>query len=364
MTNRIRVWLVVAAMFAVPAIADETLESQIDALAAKTMAEKHIPGLAIQVIHEGRVIFDKGYGLESVERNVPITTSSVLPIASVSKVFAGTVAMQLHAEGRMDLDASIQNWFLDAPDDKAVITPRHLLSHSHGIEDYYHSKKFEALPEEERAAMKTDDRVKLMWSLNQPLKTAPGETFSYSLVGYAMLTRIIEAVEGKAFAEVVAERVFKPLGLASAHYGGSSVIVPGRFPLTYEWKDGGLAYHHNDFPPATYTAGGLNISVADLGRYLTALQYGGFLEASLRDEMWASYPFAKEDDRFYGLGWFSYTRRKDGRFVVGHEGGGSSWLVNLPAEGLTIVALSNMSGARADALPHEISYLVLDALKD
>lgn len=347
-----------------PVCADNSLDARIDALVRNTMAEKHIPGLAVTVLRHNQVIFDKGYGLESVERGVPMTSSSVLPIASVSKIFAGTLAMQLAEEGKLDLGAGIRQWFPDIPADKESITVRHLLSHSHGLEDYYHSEKFAALPEEDRAAMKTDGRIKLMWSLNQPLKTAPGEAFSYSLVGYVMFTKIIEAIENKPFEAVVTERIFTPLGLEAAVYGGSDVIVPGRFPQTYEWKDGALAYHHNDFPQESFSAGGLNISAADLAAFMAALHGGSFLPPSARDEMWASFPYKREGDRYYGLGWFSYNRSKDGRFVVGHEGGGSSWLVHLPEEGVTIVALSNMSGARADALAHEISYLVLDVPAD
>lgn len=340
--------------------ADDTLEASIDALAARTMAEKHIPGLAIRVVHDGKLLFDKGFGVESVERQVPMTTDSVLPIASVSKIFAGTTAMLLVQDGKLDLDARISAWFPDVPADKAAITPRHLLSHSHGMEDYYHSERFKALPEEERAAMTTDDRIR--WSLNQPLNTSPGETFSYSLVGYVMLQHIIEQIEGKPYQQVVRERIFVPVGMASAAYGGSDVIVPGRFPLIYVWKDGALAYHHSDFAGDDFTAAGANVSVADSVKFLTALADGSLLSPNLRDEMWRAYDFESVGSRFYGLGWFSYKRRKDGRFVVGHEGGGSSWLLYLPEEKLAVVALSNMSGARADTLPHEISYLVLEYL--
>lgn len=331
-------------------------EAAVDEVVAAVMAEKHIPGLALAVLKDGEVILEKGYGFDSVERRVPMTPETVLPIASVSKIFAGTLAMQLVEEGKLDLDASIATWLPDVPDDKTTITVRHLLSHTHGLEDFYHSEKYQAMLAEGDPT--TDDKINVRWSLAQPLKTRPGEVFSYSLAGYIILREIFEIVGGEPFPDMVRSRIFEPAGMSDAVYGGSDVIVPGRYPVTYEWKDGALAYHRNDFPSDSYAAGGLNISARGMAAFFRALEAGTLVSDVHRDEMWRAYPVLKEEQRFYGLGWFSYRRNKDDAFVVGHEGGGSSWLVHLPEAGLTIIAFSNLSGARADGLPHEISYLL------
>ena len=75
-------------------------------------------------------------------------------------------------------------------------------------------------------------------------------------------------------------------------------------------------------------------------------------------ELWTAVSTGKEDP-FYALGWSS-CRRKTGRWVVGHEGGGNAWVYHWPEEKLTVTALSNMSGARADYLAIEVVATILE----
>ena len=73
-----------------------------------------------------------------------------------------------------------------------------------------------------------------------------------------------------------------------------------------------------------------------------------------RTGMWRNEDLPGGENSHYGLGWMSYVTSQD-RWVVGHEGGGASWVVYYPEEDLAVIALSNMSGARADILPYEIA---------
>jgi CubicO group peptidase (beta-lactamase class C family) len=333
-------------------------EARIEAIIKRTMDEKHIPGLSVTVIEKGKVRFEKSYGYSNLEARIEATPETVFSIASVSKILAGTAAMLMVEAGRLDLDKTPADYVEGLPAAAAKVTMRQLLSHTHGIEDYYRSKAFKTLPPEERAAMSR--RQKLEWSLKRPFEFEPGQSWAYSLVGYALAQMVMEKIEGKVFEDIVGERIFAPLGLAQSSFGGTNRVVPGRHPVNYEWLGGELVNHVIDFPPNTFSAGGANMSVRDLAKLIIALRSGSYLAPRLRDEMWSSVGEGELEDPFYGIGWYAYETSR-GRFQVGHEGGGSSWLVYYPKEDLAVIALSNMSGARADSLPYEIARAIFAA---
>ena len=332
-----------------------SLEAQIEAIVKRTMDEKHIPGLALAVIDKGVVRFDRGYGFSNLEAQIEAGPETVWAIASVSKILAGTVAMLMVADGRLDLDKTPADYIEGLPAAASQVTLRQLFSHTHGIEDHYRSKAFKNLPAEEREAMSPSQ--KLAWSLNRPFEFEPGHDWSYSLVGYALAQRVMEAVEGKAYEEIAKERIFEPLGLGDSAFSGVKRLIPGPHRLNYEWVDGKLVNHISDFGPETFTAGGADMSVRDMAKLIIALRSGPFLAPRLRDEMWSAVGQGVLDDPFYGIGWYAYVTSR-GRFHVGHEGGGSSWLIYYPKQDLGVIALSNMSMARADSLPYEIARVI------
>ena len=87
---------------------------------------------------------------------------------------------------------------------------------------------------------------------------------------------------------------------------------------------------------------------------LIALSDNDFISSGSKLELWSNPTLANGRPANYGLGWFSYTTSQN-RWVVGHEGGGASWVIYYPDLELAVIALSNMSGARADSLPYEIA---------
>lgn len=320
------------------------------------MKEKHIPGLSVAIVQDGAVLFSAGYGLASIEFDVPSTPETVYPISSVSKIFAGLLAVRLVAAGKLDLDRSIADFFDDVPADKQSITVRHLLQHTHGLDDFYRSDEFER--QTGKTVGESSTEALIHWTLRRPLQFSPGNDWAYSLAGYVLLARVFEEAGGRSYANLVDDYVFKPIGM-HAVYGGSESVVSKRNAILYEWLDGKIAGRVVEFPPRVYAAGGLNTSVVALARLFAALSGDQFVSKSARQALWHSPVLASGKPANYGLGWFSYTTSQD-RWVVGHEGGGASWVIYYPDLDLAVIALSNMSGARADSLPYEIAREALD----
>lgn len=353
------------ALLATPRLAatqapDEPLAARLASLAdpvvTEHMTDKGIPGLSLAIVHASQLVFAKGYGLASVEFDVPATPDTIYPISSVSRMFAGLTCVRLAARGLLDLDAPISDYLDEVPEDKHGITVRHLLQHTHGLEDFYGSDAYR-----EDTGLSIDESTSdelAAWSLAQPLRFAPGSDWSYGLAGYVLLGYLLETVSGSSYVELVDDEVLTPLAIRG-DFGGTDVVVRGRNPVLYERVAGELAGHVVDFPEVVWPAGGLNMSVVEMARLFAALEDEWFIGADGKRALWLNADFADGRKSNYGLGWFSY-RSSQNRWVVGHEGGGASWVVYYPDHQLAVVALSNLSGARADSLPYEIARAAFD----
>src|SRR3954468_15369387 len=102
---------------------------QVDAVFSKYNTSRS-PGAAIAVIENNAVVYKHGYGIGNLEYEIPITSSTVFDIASVSKQFAGLAISTLVEQGKISLDDDIHKYLPDVPDFGKKITVRHLLNHT------------------------------------------------------------------------------------------------------------------------------------------------------------------------------------------------------------------------------------------
>lgn len=336
-----------------------TLARRLDAILTASLAEKRIPGLVAMVKQGDETVFEKAYGLESVELELPTRLDSVFPLASVSKTVAGTVAMRLVQRGDLDLDGSIADYLEIVPEGYRGITVRHLLGHSHGLADALSDNPGQGVPisEEERGTATT----RLRWTFSQPVKFEPGHGWSYSVTGYEVLQAILETVSGLAYEALAAREIFEPLAMKSTSFGGSDRVVNGRLPVDYIWLGDRLSYNYLNYPREMYTGAGLNATARDVMTFVRAVADGTLLETETRDEMWREVILADGEPSYYALGWGSFATTRDGRHSVGHSGGGSSWTRYFLGDDLTVVVLSNLNGAREDKLVYDLATAVARA---
>ncbi|MCE6999044.1 beta-lactamase family protein [Saccharothrix sp. S26] len=181
----------------------ERLRTRIGAL----LAEHGIPSAAVGVLRGGRVT-EFAVGVKNVETGEPATPDTAYQIGSMTKTWTALAFLQLVDEGAVDLDEPVRTYLpgftvADAAA-SAVITPRHLLDHTNGIEEAYGD------PGE------GDDVLERMVEniADAPQVFPPGRTHGYSAaLGYAILARILEVHDGKCWDDVVRDRLFDPLGL-------------------------------------------------------------------------------------------------------------------------------------------------------
>jgi D-alanyl-D-alanine carboxypeptidase len=331
------------------------VEDKVDAYITQQMSKYHIPGCAVSVVKGGEFLKLRGYGISSVEFDIPANKDSVFQIYSVTKIFAGIATMMLVEDGSLFLNTPVTEVMNNFPPDWGAIHIRHLLTHTSGLPEISDNPRYKNLPEGGRKKLTEAEEIRL--AAEMPLKFKPGDNFSYHRLGYNLLGTIIEKLAKKPLSSFLEERVFTPLGMTSTHFGDTEVIVKGRPSTAYNRETGELRNWIYLFGARPNLGSGLNSTVVDLTKLLVALDKGNVLKRESLYEMWSPVKLNDGTERDYGLGW-TIARHK-GHKVVGHEGGGSAWIAHFPDEHLSIAVLCNLNGVRADEIQYDIADLYL-----
>lgn len=176
---------------------------------AGLLADYRVPGAAIGVLHDGQVE-DFAVGVMDVTTGEPATTGTIYQCGSMTKTWTALAFLQLVDEGKVGLDEPVRTYLpafrVADPEVSAKVTPRHLLYHTSGIEEDF-GDPGEGDDVYERMVANIADAPQV-----HPL----GHTHGYSAaLGYAILARIMEVVDGKGWDDLMADRLFDPLGLTS-----------------------------------------------------------------------------------------------------------------------------------------------------
>ena len=107
---------------------------KVDDLVQAVMKQEHVPGLALAVVKDGKILKVQAYGLADVEQKIPATTNTAFRIASVSKQFVATAIMMLVEDGKLRFEDSVSKYVTGTPPKWKDITIRHLLTHTSGID--------------------------------------------------------------------------------------------------------------------------------------------------------------------------------------------------------------------------------------
>lgn len=300
------------------------------------MHQTHVPGLSMAVVSNGKVIRAQGYGFANLELKVPATPETVYSLHSVSKQLCATGIMLLVREGKVGLDDPVTKYFPGTSPAWDGISVRHLLHHTSGIPDYLNDGLNLNL-----AADAPDSAIPPAVA-RVPLKFKPGEKYSYSNTGYVMLAQIIHQVTGKPDPVLLAERVFKPLGMTATRNSDSKAIIPNR-AARYVWRAGTFA---NGAPPADaeeIADGGTLSTVLDLAKWDISLYTDKILTEAERKQMWTPGTVTDPAGCKYGFGFFCDTYK--GRPRIWHYGssgiGQRAVVARYPDDKLSVILLVN-----------------------
>jgi N-acyl-D-amino-acid deacylase len=197
-----------------------------------------IPGGAVAVVRDGKLIYARGFGYADLENKTPVKPDALFRIASVSKPITGVAIMKLVEEGRLGLDDRVAPFIAHlTPAPGATVDPRweqitirHVLNHSGGWDRAKPDGGFDPIDRSWIAAAAVNapapasPETLIRYMKGMPLDFNPGEKFAYSNFGYIILGRVIERVSGMSYKEYVRARVLDPVGANRTQQGKSHLV--------------------------------------------------------------------------------------------------------------------------------------------
>ncbi len=296
-----------------------------------------MPGCAVAVSHNGKVVVNRAYGLADLERDVAITPTSVFDAASVVKQFVSASVLILVEQGRISLSDDVRKYIPEMQDPGHKVTINHLLTHTSGVRDWTGML---------RLAEGQPDALTL--TLRQRgLDFAPGEEWSYSNSGYVLLKEIVARTSGMSFTDFTRKRLFEPLGMKSTTYLADVTDVVKNRALAYE-KEGEAWKQDMHWGSERGGGGALMSTPTDLLIWNEALNNGGlgkFVTEKIHE------PTTLDNGRKVGYARALFLDTNRGGRVVWHTGGSAgygTYLGRFPEQGLSTAVMCN-AGESAEA---------------
>jgi len=331
-------------------LAQVPYEKKIEEYLSKEMQAQQIPGVALAVVKDGKIVLARGYGFANVEHQVPVKPETIFQSGSTGKQFTATAVMMLVEEGKLSLEDKITKYFPDAPESWNNITLRHLLTHTSGMTDY--PPDFDL-----RRDYTEDDLLQRIKAI--PLAFQPGEKWSYSNLAYVTLGILIHKVSGKFYGDFLQERVFKPLDMSTARIISEADIIPNR-AAGYRVANDQLKNQNWVSPSLNTTAdGALYLTVYDMAKWDAALYTEKLLKRSSLEQMWTPVKLNAGNTFPYGFGWgFANVR---GHRVIEHGGSWQGFKAQISRyvdDKLTIILFANQTSANQAKLTHNIAGII------
>ncbi len=330
-----------------PPIDSAELAHFIDPLIAAQMEKEHIPGAVFVLVQNGRVLYQRGYGLANLATRTPVDPEKTIwRIGSISKVFTATAVVQLADRGRFKLTDDVNSYltrFKVPATFPEPVTFEHLLTHTAGFDEIRPGTRAETAA----GLLPICDFVSTRLVRLRP----PGRIISYSTYGITLAGCLVEQISGTSFENYLAQNIWRPLGMTR-----TNIVVPDSLrrdlaqgyecdsgsnkPADWEW------YH-------TTPASSINASGADMGRFLIAhLQNGRLGRAKI-----ISAPAARDMHRRHvtshpWLAGFAYGFQENftnGERILEHGGnveGFAAQLTLLPGRGVGFFVASQHEPAR------------------
>ena len=332
----------------------QSKEKQTEAFLLRQMKDLKIPGLQAAVVQNGKIVFNKSYGIANLQDNIPADNQTIFAINSCTKAFTGVAIMQLVEEGKLNLSAPISNYVDSLPALWQPITIKQLLTHISGLPDILRIQD-PAGAANEAAAWK---KIQTM-----PMDSPTGTQFSYNQTNYVLLGKVIDKLRGKPFAQVFQELQFNVVGMSHTVFGDSRDVIPHYAP-TYSFKkamDGillpqpKLTNNYSEFLPARRTGSGLNSTAEDMAKWVIALQQGQLLKTKeALNTLWSPAAYNDGKPTHWVMGWGVNKIRTRHR-AFGMSGGARSAFLVYPDDNLAVIVLTNLGGSSPENFLEELA---------
>jgi CubicO group peptidase (beta-lactamase class C family) len=356
--------------------AAESLPVQIDHIFSGVI-QPGDPGAAVLVQIDGRVVFQKGYGVRDLGTQAKIDPQTNFRLASVTKQFTAMAILLLVHDGKLHYEDHLTDIFPDFPAYGKEITIRNLLNHTSGLPDYS-----EIMEEQEKSGGRSwspehqiqDEEVLALLKAQPAGKFVPGTRWEYSNSGYVVLGLIVAKVSGLPYREFLQRRIFAPLRMSHTVVYQRGINTVSRRAYGHSKVDGKLVETDQSPTSATLGDGGIYSNVVDLEKWDEGLRKHTLLSdkemepaitpVKLADGSLPHWPrnlnatdSSEPPMVYYGFGWFLEPYQGHARNA--HDGGTMGFRTTIQRfvnDQFTIVVLSN----RTDLNPEELALKTAD----
>jgi len=289
---------------------DGGLVAVLEGALKKVHAGSRAVGVSAAVALPGRGCWAGQRGVAVVDPPTQLAEGASFQAASIGKLMTAVVVHRMVERGELGLEMRLDRWFPGFPE-SAGISVDMLLRHTSGAHDF----SADARAEDDNLRYRDPDALIAEAEKGAPA-FCPGTGWAYSNTGYVLLGKIVEAVRGRAFAAVLAEEVFAPLGLRATRMN-----VPRVAPAVRGHRGGVQVPPEIDYA-TPFAAGGVVSNAAELVRVLHATLAGELLRAAtVRRMLTGTLPMFGDPSLRYGAGIMLYQVPDGPGTMIGHSGG-------------------------------------------
>ncbi len=336
-------------------------ETSIDSLVNATLKTFEVPGIAVAVVKDGKVVHAKGYGVRSLKNNFPVNENTLFGIASNSKAFTSAALAMLVDEGKLKWDDKVRDYIPEFkmydPYVTDAFTVRDLLTHRSGLG--LGSGDLMFFPDGGNFT-----RQEMIYNLRFLKPVSEFRTkYDYDNNLYIVAGEVIAKISGMSWEEFIEKRIMKPIGFLDSKASYDRVTNNTNIIDAHAPADGKVIMIPHDWNPVANAAGGIVSNLTDLTKWVILQMNNGvygdnkkLFSNAVHDEMWSPQTIIQQaqggpyNTHFssYGLGWFLSDVK--GYKQVSHTGGLAGTVTQvtlLPELKLGIIVLTNQQAGAA-----------------
>ena len=328
----------------------DSIVAKIDSIANYYLSSNKVAGFSIAVLQDRDTLYAKGFGYSNLENKTPVTTETIFPMASISKLVTSVASMKLVEEGKLSLENILFEILPDFPRSEQAkkIKIKHLLSHTSGLADY--AAYGDSLFLSTNLVLKKQDYYHFFE--NNELLFEPGTRFSYSNSGFVLMGFVIEQLSGMSYEDFIEQNISQPLRLSTLKHLNRN--KESGTSIRYDLADSSFIVSMMDTVYYFKGDGGLSATALDLARLPFELVDGNILSEQSLNTMIQTTQFPDESISDYGLG--VRNGMFEGNRVWGHTGGHINYwstLAFFPEKSVSVVVFANTDLSPVDALKIE-----------
>ena len=296
------------------------------------------PGLNLAVFQGDEIIHRRGYGVASIEHDIPFSEHTVLRLGSTTKHMCATALLCLENDGTLRLDDDVRRFAPELPDYGGTLTLRMLANMTSGLPDGFNVALFCGL---DTHSPLSRQQIFTMQRRLQTSMFAPGTRWSYSNTNYNILSLVIERASGKTLEEFMRERLFAPLGMHDTRLTSwETEVIPHKATGYSRSTDG---FQIARMAVETCGDGGVDSTIADMATWYRNYRSGALFDPDYRARIEGDATLTNGERTGYGLGVVASVYR--GRARVGHSGGMPGFLCDFayyPDDDFGVILFANV----------------------